>query len=92
MSLKRILEYARMHAKSPQSCLTLHDPVDCPPSMGFSGQELWSGWPRPPPGDLPHPGIEPASLTSPALAGKFLTTSATWETQKLINISHYYQA
>ena len=29
--------------------------------MGFSRQEYWSGLPCPPPGDLPHPGIEPAS-------------------------------
>ena len=35
-----------------------------PPSMGFSGQEYWSGLPFPSPGDLPHPGIEP---WSPAL-------------------------
>ena len=35
--------------------------------------------PCPPPGDLPDPGIEPAPLTSPALAGGFFTTSATWE-------------
>ena len=27
-------------------------------------------------GDLPHPGIESASLISPALAGRFFTTSA----------------
>ena len=40
-----------------------------------------SGLPCPPPGDLPHPGIEPVSLTSPELASEFLTTSATWETQ-----------
>jgi len=33
----------------------------------------------PPPGDLPNPGIKLASLTSPALVGGFLTTSATWE-------------
>ena len=33
----------------------------------------------PPPGDLPHPGTEPTSLTSPALAGGFFTTSTTWE-------------
>ena len=33
-----------------------------PLSMGFSRQEYWSGLPCPPPGDLPHPGIEPASL------------------------------
>ena len=30
-------------------------------------------------GDLPNPGIEPASLMSPALAAGFFTTSATWE-------------
>ena len=47
--------------------------------MGFSRQEYWSGLPRPPPEDLPHSGIEPASLRTPALAGGFFTTSATWE-------------
>ena len=31
--------------------------------------------------DLPHPEIEPASLMSPALAGKFFTASTTWEAQ-----------
>ena len=50
-----------------------------PLSMGFSGQEYWSGLLCPPPGDLPNPGIEPLSLMSPALAGGFFTTSATWE-------------
>ena len=44
-------------------------------------QEYWSGWPCPAPGDLPEPRIEPASLMSPALAGAFFTTSATWEAQ-----------
>ena len=48
--------------------------------LGFSRQEHWSGLPCPPPGDLPNPGIQPASLISPALAGEFFTTSATWET------------
>jgi len=33
-----------------------------PLSMGFSRQEYWSGLPCPPPGGLPNPGIEPASL------------------------------
>ena len=33
------------------------------PSVGFSRQEHWSGLPFPPAGDLPHPGIEPASPT-----------------------------
>ena len=32
-----------------------------PPSMGFSGQEYWSGLPFPSPEDLPNPGIEPGS-------------------------------
>ena len=35
-----------------------------PQSMGFSRQEYWSGLPGPPPGDLPHPGIESGSLRS----------------------------
>ena len=50
-----------------------------PLSMGFSRQEYWSGLPCPPPGDLPNPGIEPVSLMSPALAGRFFTTSTTWD-------------
>ena len=31
--------------------------------------EYWSGWPFSSPGALPNPGIKPASLVSPALAG-----------------------
>ena len=46
-------------------------------SMGSSWQDYWSGLPCSLPGDLPDPG--PVSLTSPALAGKFFTTRATWE-------------
>ena len=42
-----------------------------PLSMGFSRQEYWSGLPCCPPGNLPNPGIKPASLISPALAGTF---------------------
>ena len=45
-----------------------------PLSIGFSKQEYWSGLPCPPPGDLCSPGIEPASLVSPALAGRFFTS------------------
>ena len=40
-------------------------------SMGFPGQEYWSGVPFLSPGDIPDPGIEPVS---PALAGGFFTT------------------
>ena len=44
-----------------------------PLSMGFSRQGYWSGLPCPPPGDLPDPGIKPASLTSSGLAGGIFT-------------------
>ena len=47
--------------------------------MGASRQEHWSGLPCSPPGDLPDQGIEPVSLKSPALAGRFFTASAIWE-------------
>ena len=43
-----------------------------PLSMEFSRQEDWSGLPFHSPGDLPNPGIKPASHTSPALADRFL--------------------
>ena len=45
-----------------------------PLSMGFSRQEYWSRLPLPVPGDLPNPGIKPAPLSTPALAGRFFTT------------------
>ena len=50
-----------------------------PLSMGFSRQEYWSGLPFPSLGDLLDPGIELASLMSPAFAGGFFSTSTTWE-------------
>ena len=40
-----------------------------PLSMEFSWQEYWSVLPFPTPGDLPNPGIEPASLVSPQTIG-----------------------
>ena len=52
-----------------------------PLSTGFSRQEYWSGLPCPPPGDHPCPGIKPVSPASPALAGRFFTTSTTWRAQ-----------
>ena len=52
---------------------------EAPLSMGFSRQGCWSGLPCPPSGDLLDLGMESTSLTSPALADRFLTTSATWE-------------
>ena len=53
-----------------------------PLSMGFSRQEYWSGVPCPPLGDLPNPGIEPTSLSSPALAGGFFTTKRHLESSR----------
>ena len=66
-------------SKVAQSCPTLCDPHghQAPPSMGFSRQEYWSGFPFPFPQDLPDPGIEPASPVSPTLTGRFFTTVGT---------------
>ena len=51
--------------------------------MGFSRQEYWSGLPCPPREYLPDPGIEPVSPASRVLAGRFFTTSATPDTNKM---------
>ena len=45
-------------------------------SMGFPRQEHWSRLPFPSPGDLPDPGIKPASPAPPAMAGRFFTTKS----------------
>ena len=49
--------------------------------MGLSRQKYWSGLSCPPPGNFSNPGIEPASLMSPAVAGRVLYTRvlSTWE-------------
>ena len=60
-------QYCCLVAKSIPWTVALQAPL----SMGFLRQEYWSGLPFPSPGDLPHPGIQPAS---PALAGGFFTT------------------
>ena len=68
-----------------RSCLTLYDPVDCsPPGLSVHGTlqarilgrvvmlfSRKSSWPR----DQTHVTVSPAS------AGRFFTTSATWEAQ-----------
>ena len=43
--------------------------------MGLSWQEYWSGLSFYPPGDLPDPGIDSASLMSPASGGRSFTTT-----------------
>ena len=64
---------------------TLCNSMDCsqqaPLSMGYSRQEYWNGLPFPTPGDLPNPGIEPAS---PKVAGKFFTTEPPGSTMVLL--------
>ena len=54
-----------------------------PLSTGFSWQEYWSRLPFPPPGDLPNPGIKPASPESPALPGRLFTTEPPWKSHIL---------
>ena len=61
------------------SCVQLFETpwtVACPAplSMEFSRQDYWSRLPFPTPGYLPYPGNKPASLSSPAVAGRFFTT------------------
>ena len=75
--------YVCMYAQS-LSCVWLSvapRTIACPAplSMGCSRQEYQSRLPFPTPGNLPNPGTEPMSLPSPPLAGRFFTTSATWE-------------
>ena len=64
-----------------QSCLTLCSPMDCSPP-GFSVHGIlqarileWVAISYS--GDLPNPGIELASLVSPALADRFFTICVT---------------
>ena len=77
-----------MPAKLLQSCLTLCDSVDCsPPGSSVHGipQARKLEWVAisssrgPSSGDLPDPGIKPVPLMTPARAGGFFTTRATWE-------------
>ena len=66
--------------------------VDCsPPSSSVRGTSQarileWVAMPSS--GDLPDPGIEPMSLTSPALAGGFFRASTTWEPQLTEQVQH----
>ena len=52
--------------------------------MGFSRQEYCSGLPCPTPRDLLDPRIKLTFPASPALAGEFFATTATWEAPQLI--------
>ena len=69
--------------KSLRLCPTLGDPMDCnlPGSSvhGIPQPRILEWVAMPSSRDLPDPGIKAASLSSPALAGRFFTTSATGE-------------
>ena len=53
--------------------------LQTPLFMRLSRQEYLGGLPCPAPGDLPDPGVKPASFMSPVLEGGFFSTSATWK-------------
>ena len=80
-----------MRVKSPQSCPTLGNPMGCsPPNSSVHNSSVhgiilarileWVAMPSA--RGASNPGIDSASLVSPALAGRFFTTGATWEAQR----------
>ena len=56
-------------------------PHQAPLSMGFPGQEYWSGLLFPTPEDLPNPGMEPMS---PVLVGGFFTAEPPEKSRLLL--------
>ena len=67
-----------------ESCLTLRDPMNCSPQgspvRGILQAKILEWVAISSSRDLPNPGIKPTSLMPPALAGRFFSTRATWET------------
>ena len=79
-----------MCAKSLQSSSTLWTVArQAPLSREFSRQEYWNGLPCPTSGDLPDPGIKPASLMSSAVAVRIFATSITWEAQSFHTLTDF---
>ena len=87
----RVLSLSHVHLfKTPWAAAR-----QVPLSTVFFRQEYWSRLPFPTPGNLPDPKIEPASLASPALAGRFFTTGATykansWMFSSVHSLSHVW--
>ena len=74
-----------------QSGPTLCNPTDCS-LPGFSVRGIFQAgileWVAiSSSGDLPNPGIKPASFVVPALAGGFFITRATWEAMMKYKVS-----
>ena len=71
-----------------QLCLILCDPMDySPPGSSvhrIMQARILNGLPFPTQGDLPDAGIEPASLAPLTLAGRFFTTTSTWEAAQMV--------
>ena len=75
--MKTCLDYLVLMRLHAQSCTTLCNHMDHShqaPFHGISQARILEEVPFPSPGDLFHPGIEPMSPVSPALAGGFFTT------------------
>ena len=66
------------HSVDSDSAMSWTVAHQAPLSVEFSRQEYWSRLPLPTPGDLPDPGIEPVSLVSLTLAGRFFPTAPPW--------------
>ena len=87
-----------MHVWWVTSVVSLFNPIDCsPPGSSVHGilQARRLDWVATASSrDLPNPGIKPMSLMSPALAGRFFTTSTSWDAQisphLYINGTHYF--
>ena len=84
-----------MHAKSFRLCLTLLPPHGLQPTRllspwDFPGKNTEVGCHFLLQGDLPDPGIELVSHVSPALAGRCITTSASWEAPRLAELPLFY--
>ena len=81
------------------SCSVVSNSMDfvacqAPHPWGFSRQEYWSGFPGPPSGDLPNPGIESASPLSPGLQADSLPTepSGKPKTTNMFRVGHLSEA
>ena len=81
-----------VHTQSPLSCSTLCSPIDCRPAdssvHGILHAIILEWFAMPSPGNLPNPGIEPISLTSPALAGGFFFLNHQYHLGSPINRRH----
>ena len=91
IALVNTWEHSCLHAKLLPSHVQLFVTLwtvahQVPLSMGFSRQEHWSRLPCPPPGDLPNPGIKPASFTFPVLAGSFFTSTVPFPYTLLVHV------